>query len=160
MVSWLTRASTNTIFQMIKMSSPTRLTLRSSSKTHVPSETTRTHEDFRTKLLEAIVVASGPAFRRRLGCISSCTDEVIMTRHDEYLDSLTTNCEYHQFFEPREVLSSERRILSSKSPTSQRCASAIYLRMSVTQPNPDIRPNKSLPRINQTHSQTTVVPLS
>lgn len=50
-------------------------------RTHVPSEATRTTKTFAPSFWNAIVVASGPAFRRRLGCISSCTDEVIMTRH-------------------------------------------------------------------------------
>lgn len=220
-------------------------------RTHVPSETTRTHEDFRTKLLERDSCCVWTGFSKATGmhiilhrrgdhdkacsmihhshwinmmdlaCIpgqesnvahcslapicelnlvfcSSGSNVSLTTGHMTNISTrslptvsiinvgavpidirngiYTDDTLHYQVFEPREVLSSEfvrpflqsnhhlasarRRILSSKSPTSQRCASAIYLRMSVTLPNPDIRPNKSLPRINQTHSQTTVAPLS
>lgn len=122
---------------------------------------------------EACLHYSCPGMRAKFSILLQWLRSIINNRpHDENLDSLTIddiengiyadNNIYSNYFDPRDVVVLKvcplffraittkhhirRRILSSKPPTSQIGASAIYSRMSVTQPTPDIRFNGSLPR--------------
>jgi hypothetical protein len=122
---------------------------------------------------EACSHYSYPGMRAKFSILLQWLRSIINNRpHDENLDSLTIddiengiyadNNIHSNHFDRRDVVVLKvcplffraittkhlirRRILSSKPPTSQIGASAIYSRMSVTQPTPDIRFNGSLPR--------------